>query len=376
MMAKKKNKNKNIPSAPKKEKSGAKKGKISKAREAVREEMRSIIAAAKEKNLIQAAAAKVRKARTFTTEDILSFISDVKVKTTNEVKKVVHRHENTVQTKKEKTKPVSSPEPIKTDASIETQVNSMSYYDRWYSLVSDKGRGEKRIIDNSKTVKKEESVVKDTAKNTNEEIKDNDLNKTLGDAIEAGRRFTSYDKFFDFFKNYSSDIAKALDILIKVNTECAVFALIKLIGDPNTREKLGWRALKDSDIKALKKEASKNSLSNEIYPLLIDVLRTEVCPIKHIGNLKVEHLDFPTFKIVFNEHIQRMAEKGEKKNSIITSRTEYTSWFKSSMGWSFDVKELKPKPKKTIKITPTSQEETKQEEENLYDKYEHGLSDW
>jgi len=135
-MAKKKNKNKNV-TTPKAGKSEAKKGKISKVSEAIREEMRSIIAAAKEKNLIQATATKVRQARTFTTEDIYSFIGDLKVKTTNEVKKVVHMHKSTNHATTEKPKPVSYPESIKAEASNDKQINSMSYYDRWYSLVSE-----------------------------------------------------------------------------------------------------------------------------------------------------------------------------------------------------------------------------------------------
>ena len=137
-MAKKKNKNKNTTSAPKTEKSGAKKGKLSKTREAIREEMRAIIETAKKKHLIQATASTARKARTFTTNDILSFISDVKVKTTNAAKKVVHRHDSTIQTSTQKSTPKSSPEPIKSEVTKEKQDNSMSYYDRWYSLVSEK----------------------------------------------------------------------------------------------------------------------------------------------------------------------------------------------------------------------------------------------
>lgn len=131
-MVKKKKKDKKLTSLPKTEEQG----KISKAREAIREEMRAIIDAAKKKKLIQVTASTVRKARTFTTEDILDFISDVKVKTTNEVKKVVHRHESTIQTFTKKSIP--SPEPVKTETNIEKQDNSMSYYDRWYRLVSEK----------------------------------------------------------------------------------------------------------------------------------------------------------------------------------------------------------------------------------------------
>lgn len=140
-MAKKKKKK--LTTTPKTDNSGAKKGKISKAREAIREEMRAIIDAAKKKNLIQATASTVRRARTFTKDDILSFISDVKVKTTNEARKVVHRHESTNQTP---TIGTSSPQPIKVNDPIENKDSSMSYYDRWYSLASDKGGKESTLI--------------------------------------------------------------------------------------------------------------------------------------------------------------------------------------------------------------------------------------
>ena len=110
------------------------KRKISKARETIREEMRSIIEAAKKKKLIQATASTVRKARTFTAEDIQNFISDVKVKTTNEIKKVVRRND----TSTSPIKPISKTEPITTETNIEKKDDSMSYYDRWYSLASEK----------------------------------------------------------------------------------------------------------------------------------------------------------------------------------------------------------------------------------------------
>ena len=134
-MAKKKIKDK-IATSPQKKNSGAKgKGKISKAREAIREEMRAILAAAREKNLIEKTASTVRKARSFTTEDILSFISDVKVKTKEEVKKIIPKRENSQ-------KEVSTNKVAQTQTQIETppRQTSMSYYDRWYYMVSKKGQ--------------------------------------------------------------------------------------------------------------------------------------------------------------------------------------------------------------------------------------------
>ena len=125
-MAKKKN-IKPVVSPSKNDNGGEKKkGKMTRAREKVREEIRSILAAAREKNLIQKTATTVRKARSFTTEDILSFISDVKVKTKEEVKKVIPKRDKTPK----EVKIEKAPEPEKKKAK--------SYYDRWYELATSK----------------------------------------------------------------------------------------------------------------------------------------------------------------------------------------------------------------------------------------------
>ncbi len=117
--------------APSKNENGGekKKGKMTKAREKVREEIRAILAAAREKNLIQKTVSTVSKARSFTTEDIYSFIGDLKFKTKEEVKKVIPRRAKTpTEVKKDK---VSEPEKKK----------AQSYYDRWYDLVTNSSEG-------------------------------------------------------------------------------------------------------------------------------------------------------------------------------------------------------------------------------------------
>ena len=112
--------------APSKSNNGGekKKGKMTKAREKVRAEIRSILAAAREQNLIQKTTSTVKKARTFTTEDILSFISDVKVKTKEEVKKVIPKRDK------------APAEVIKEMAPEPEKKKVQSYYDRWYDLVT------------------------------------------------------------------------------------------------------------------------------------------------------------------------------------------------------------------------------------------------
>lgn len=120
--------------APQKKKRGEKaKGKMTKAREAIRAEIRLILDAAREQNLIQKTTSTVRKARSFTTEDIMSFISDVKVKTKEEVKKVIPKRESssgsttTIPTTNTQSDVVASP-----------KQKTMSYYDRWFDMVSKK----------------------------------------------------------------------------------------------------------------------------------------------------------------------------------------------------------------------------------------------
>lgn len=147
IMGKKKKNNKNVVPAPQKKKtSGEKnKGKISKAREAVREEIRSILSAAREKNLIEKTTSTVRKVRSFTTEDILNFISDVKVKTKNEVKKITPKHDNNpkkdiIIKKEHEYQPIK----VKAPESIQEGKKSTSYYDRWYNLVVNKGQTTKK----------------------------------------------------------------------------------------------------------------------------------------------------------------------------------------------------------------------------------------
>lgn len=140
-MGKKKKNNKNMASTPSSQKNGGdnKGGKLSKAREAIRSEIRLILAAAREKNLIEKTTSTVKKVRSFTTDDILDFISDVKVKTREEVKKIGTPHNKTP--KKDvndyfEYKPIK----VKVPEFMKEKEVSTSYYDRWYNLVVNKGQ--------------------------------------------------------------------------------------------------------------------------------------------------------------------------------------------------------------------------------------------
>lgn len=211
---------------------------------------------------------------------------------------------------------------------------------------------------------KEEKVNIDNRNNKNNE---NESIESLSDAIGRSRDFTLPEQYFNFFKNYNIDLPEALEILFTANNDCAIFTIIKIIGDPNIRNQFGWRRIEDSDIKKMKEVAFKYSLSKDIYPILFDVIRKEECTIKNINGIKIEILDYPTFKIAFDDHLTRKKKKVKKRSNTNASS------FNSLNGWNTDCKEHWPYKTKS----PSSQRETKKEEDdNLYDKFEYGLSDW
>lgn len=201
-----------------------------------------------------------------------------------------------------------------------------------------------------------------------------DLVQSISDAIEKSRSFTMPQQYYDFFKSYSIDLPEALEILFTANTFCATYVLVKIAGDPNVCTQLGWKQLEESDIKHNKKIALKNNISEEVYSLLYVVLRGRKCPIKNIGSIPVDCLDYPTFKIAFTDHLTRKVEK-EGSNIENNSKNDFYEWFNSSKGWSISYKESSSKKKDVLK-TPQPQEQPKKEEESMYDKYEYGLSDW
>lgn len=199
--------------------------------------------------------------------------------------------------------------------------------------------------------------VPDTAKEDNTQIDSIDSVESLSEAIGQSRSFTSPEQYYEFFKIYSIDLPEALDILITANTVCAIFTMIKIIGDSNIRDKFGWKRIEESDIKEKKNVSFEYNLFKEIYPILYDVLRKEICPIKNIRNIKIEYLDYPTFQIAFKDHLTRKKEKAKKRSKVIASSNNSTSWPYKTKSSSF-------------------QSKNKKEDDKLYDKFEYGMSDW
>ncbi len=239
---------------------------------------------------------------------------------------------------------------------------------------SDKYQTEKKTDSNPVSLPLEEpKIVEETSKesspstNTPEAANINFV-KSLSEAIESSRSFTSSQQYFDFFKTYSIDLPEALEILFTANTICALYILVKISGDPTVCRQLGWKQIQETDIKANKKTALKYNYSSAIYPILFQIIRELKCPIKNISTIPVEGLDYPTFKIAFTDHMTRKKEKANKKK---TPKYSSEAMFSSSKGWVTAHDSWSSRTS-----SPRSQYQTKKEEENLYDKFEYGLSDW
>lgn len=178
------------------------------------------------------------------------------------------------------------------------------------------------------------------------ELQDDDLVKTLSDAIERTRKFEDPEQYFNFFKAFSIDLPEALEILVTANTECAIFAMIKIIGDPDVCVQFGWKAIEKTDIKALKDISNKYNLSKAVYPLLFVVLSEKRCCIKKIGDILVEHLDYQRFRIAFSNFLDKQSKPKVKK-------------YLSSGGY-----------------LASSHIYQSKKDNNMYEKFEYGLSDW
>lgn len=251
------------------------------------------------------------------------------------------------------------------DNAVDIQVSSDKYQKvglAYENSITQSKRGNDETMSDAKKKNLDESTgnlltpqhYSDSLGNTlNDTGKDNLIN-TLSEAIERTRDFELPEQYYNFFKAYSIDLPEAIEILFTANTDCAIFTLIKIVGDPNLGEKFGWKRVEDTDIKAFKTIADSYKLSKDIYPLLFTVLKDRRCPIKKIGSIMIEDLEYQVFKTAFTNLLERKARPKIKKRHTQNKESIFTS----SKGW-----------------LPKSNN-TREGEDKLYDKFEYGLSDW
>lgn len=189
----------------------------------------------------------------------------------------------------------------------------------------------------------------------------------LGDAISRAKSFTAPEQYLNFFKSYSISASNAFEILVTTNNIYAVFVMIKIMGDPKIQLELGWNNIDESLIKSIKKLAAKYNYSKEIYSFLFPAIRDKKCPLKKIGNIEIEKLDFQSFKTAFEIYLDKIAKPKIKSHHSTTT----SSGFSSSKGWVTNDEEWSSK-----RTSYRSVVQPKKEKDELYEKFEYGLSDW
>lgn len=177
----------------------------------------------------------------------------------------------------------------------------------------------------------------------------------LDNVILRTRTFTATEQYFKFFKSHSTNLHDALEILVISNNTYAVFAMVRIMGDPKVQQEFGWNNVNEGSIKSIKKLATRYNYSKEIYSFLFMALRTGKCPFKKIGKIKIEDLNYDTFEKAFLDHLAR--EKQKEKGSVL----------RASKGWL---------PSSLSHLSKTLSSSSKKDEDKIYDKFEYGLSDW
>ena len=139
-------------------------------------------------------------------------------------------------------------------------------------------------------------------------------------------------------------------MMISDCTYCSLFALVKIIGDSDIANSCGWYKVEREDIKSLKDEVKKNELTDALYPMLVQILINHKIPMKGISDINVSELELKTFEEALKSHIIRIKEKATES------------------------KRRKAQAAETLRRMNAYS--NKKSSEELYDKFEYGLSDW
>lgn len=160
--------------------------------------------------------------------------------------------------------------------------------------------------------------------------------------------------YINYFSSHNLDIRDAFEMLVSDCSYCSMFTLVKIIGDPNVANKCGWNIVVKEDIKSIKKSVKNSEISNSLYPMLYVILSSQKVPIKGIGKINVQDLNFNNFSNALKSLINHKKSKSieprkPRRKHTLTSETQWHSHNYST---------------------------TKKDSGKLYDRFEYGLSDW
>lgn len=162
--------------------------------------------------------------------------------------------------------------------------------------------------------------------------------------------FISEEQYYRYFKDNNIDLDNALLTLFKDQTLCALYTVMRIFGNQEIPQQLGWGRLYEEDVKRCRKISSYSKLGNLIYTFLFFAVRGQQIPLKEIGHKKITEITLAEFESSVKATIERRKTK-KKRPRIHETYNRYSSAF-----------------------TPSYQR--KESSGNLYDTFEYGMSDW
>lgn len=188
--------------------------------------------------------------------------------------------------------------------------------------------------------------------------KDRPVKLHSGPAIPT-KEFETSEEYVKFFLDKKVTIDEALDLLIKDNTVCSLYVTFLVLTSRNFRSKFKWRDCTRRDIESRKHFFEKIPNSQTRYTWLINSYVLNRFPIKGITNKPVDEVTFSIFKEALKNSIAHSEKRKRNKGKTIQSHKNAIN-LNSSYRQSSNYSKTQDQPNN----------------DNLYDKFEYGMSDW
>lgn len=166
----------------------------------------------------------------------------------------------------------------------------------------------------------------------------------------ATNSFDSEYQYYDYFKENDIDFENGMKTLFEDQTSCSLYAAVRIFGNHEISQRLGWGKLEENDVKRCLKISSRSELGKCIYPLLFFAVRGKQIPMKGVSHKKITDI----YLFEFDRFVKSIIERkniNKKRPRIHVPKSNLNS----------------------LKTTSSPYEESSG---NLYDTFEYGMSDW
>ena len=167
---------------------------------------------------------------------------------------------------------------------------------------------------------------------------------------EKIKSFKSEEEFYSYFKQENVSLTLAIDMLIKSNTALSMYVIVRMLCVDAILNRFGWKKPDRKFILGLMKTHNDYSFFSLLHPNLLCVLQSGVLPIQGLIYTPIKELTYADFYKHFFNWI--------KSKRVNFNRSIEDSFIRIS-----EKKQLQIKNKKDIAT-------------NVFENYEHGLSDW